>query len=427
MKFLSTCLVALLGSASVVLAASDAGRFHQSERSSAQHTVGELARELRKKYYDPAAIPPDYDARVAATKERLGKVRSFTEISMELANLFGEIDARYLRIIPPALIGMPRHDWGWAVVDDQAYVTNVNPDTDAARKGIRVGDRVLQIENQVPTQETADWILYAFLIVAPRATLHVMLQTGNEPPRMIEVTGRVVTTNDEPYYRFYSAPEKAPTMRNNAHRQLRDGVMTWIPFEIDQLSDELDAAQQQLKQARALVLDLRTRTYFSPENAAKLCELLSPDAGEFCTIDRRGKLTTIKTRSGKQVFTGPIVVLTNRFTGGVGEILAERLRARGRALLLGERTAGRVRLRENAWSHDITPGNVMSTFGLQIPTARILVNGNKDLENQGVAPDWQLRPSQQDFANNRDPVLAKAFGLLKAPLTPEAAGKFYSN
>jgi hypothetical protein len=51
----------------------------------------------------------------------------------------------------------------------------------------------------------------------------------------------------------------------------------------------------------------------------------------------------------------------------------------------------------------------------------------KSLEHVGVEPDIAILPTAQDLATRRDPVLAKAAGVVGSTLSPEEAGAAFKD
>lgn len=112
---------------------------------------------------------------------------------------------------------------------------------------------------------------------------------------------------------------------------------------------------------------------------------------------------TILPREGKR-FMGPIVILTAGTTSSTAEDFAISLREAGRALLVGERTAGSA---GNPIDRPLPGGGhfSMATFRAYLPDGGEYVG-------IGLRPDIEQEPTQTDIQNGVDSVLAKGLEVL---------------
>lgn len=402
--------------------------YTERDRASSRRMIQFVLESVPKHHFDPAQLPADFARRADLVAQQLQEATSPTAAFAHIANFLGEIDPLYLRLLPPPRSAQVRHDWGWTFIGEHAYVSAVNPGTDAERQGIRLGDRVLQIGNQTPDHRNPSWIVYVYQDIVPSRTLRVVLQTGDDAPREVVVTGRVISKPAVFSQNFY-APLDEPKLdkKGTPWRRFRGDILVWQPLEIDLLAEHRRSIRPQLKQAKALVLDLRNLTLHDTEQTGKVAGMLIGTAGELGRIANRKKTEFIPLPADRNAFQGPIVVLINSRTSGFAEVLAHVLRRSERGLLVGESTHGKMRRVTVALSSDEPQAKLSEFYGLLVPAEKILVDGTVDLEGKGVAPDWQIRPTPADLAAKRDPVLAKAFEILKAPLTPEEAGKLSYN
>jgi carboxyl-terminal processing protease len=158
--------------------------------------------------------------------------------------------------------------------------------------------------------------------------------------------------------------------------------------------------------AQSWVLDLR---YDGGGWARTLCRI----AGLFLP---EGSLLTTRSlpdgREEQQVSVGapipdprPMAVLIGPTTASAAEILAESLRAHGRAVLVGGRTSGCV----NGGRHFA----LLDGSGVRLAEYAFLVGPRRArLEHAGVEPDVVVERSREDLAAGRDPQLAAAVRLL---------------
>jgi carboxyl-terminal processing protease len=100
-----------------------------------------------------------------------------------------------------------------------------------------------------------------------------------------------------------------------------------------------------------------------------------------------------------------IIVLVNGGSASAAEIVAGALKDTGRAVLVGEKTFGKGSVQE---IEDLSKG-----AKLRVTVAHWYTPNGKNIAKEGIAPDYEVKMTEDDYNNDRDPQLQKALEILK--------------
>ena len=213
--------------------------------------------------------------------------------------------------------------------DDLIAVVAVIPGSPAAIAGFRSGDAVLRVDRTVISTQRADQV--ARMLDGPAGT-QVKVRLGRErasAPLVVTLARGAVPPLAEPAF------------------ALQDGTGYLKLLRVDEEAVAAAVAGAAKVDAvagrRGLILDLRGAAAGSLEAAAKLADLFLAE-GQAIVIarGRNGKDSTmIRDRVPAAGSDFPIVVLTDRGTGGPAEVVAGALQDHDRAAVVGEETFGR--------------------------------------------------------------------------------------
>jgi carboxyl-terminal processing protease len=190
---------------------------------------------------------------------------------------------------------------------------------------------------------------------------------------------------------------------------------------------QFDRALATLGNARGLIVDLRDATGGKREYGYDILARLT--ARPFPTVLRRTPeyrpglralglpdsastwytlpLDSIVPRDDRQVYTGPIAVLSSARTSGAAEAFLAAFRNLGRGVIIGATSAG-------------SPGEVLDVpllkdWTLELSVTRDAFPNGTEFTGAGVAPELPVTETVDDFLAGRDPVLERARVYLTAP------------
>jgi carboxyl-terminal processing protease len=407
------------------------------QRGQARQMLRTIRDAVQKDYYDPAYHGLDVAEHFKAAETKIDTVESMGRAYAVIAQAMIDLGDSHTYFLPPQVPAQFEYGWQMAIVGDRCLVLGVKPGSDAETKGLRAGDRILEIENVPPTRADIWKMRYSLHLLNPRRRVRLVAETPGSAPRPLEIETKVTpgpkeirVDIDRLMNGLTTDFDEISVKRVNRIARLGP-VAVWRLEDFDFPPDEVDRQfDAVIKGATDLIIDLRG----NPGGLVKTLEQLT---GRL--FDRDVKIADMKARKStkpsvakkrKNPFLGRIVALVDSESGSAAEILARVLQLEQRGKVLGDRTAGSVMVGGFMMSAvELISAGIdemrILPFGFSVTLADVIMTDGKSLERAGVVPDEMILPAQEDLSAGRDPVLARAATLLGAALDADAAGKLF--
>lgn len=374
------------------------------------------------RFYDPGFGGVDWDAVHDRYLPRVGAVDGDREF-LELVNsMLFELDVSHLFVVPPDEdfvdpVLTREGDLGIHVrlVDEQWIITHVEHDSPAARAGLRPGYLLESVDGQPVPDIAASAILLPplhergvrssqiraveeVLHGEPGATAIIGFDDGDES-RQVTLTFRDRGAGAAHIAGF---PPVFPTLEVTG----LEGGIDYIGFDLftpalaTPILDALDAARD----APGLIIDVRGNHGGDSNIGKQLIDALVDRPALLWTWHGRDGSVAISADPSTDPYDGPVVVLVDIVSGSGAELFAGGLQAMGRAVVVGERTSGRLLGGEIA---ELPMGALMVHPINQPVTADGTV-----IERRGVIPDIAVTVQRRDLLAGTDPTLRAALDHL---------------
>jgi carboxyl-terminal processing protease len=300
------------------------------------------------------------------------------------------------------------------ILDGRALVTRVEPESSAARKGVKTGWEIVKIGdrevapvlrriaerykgsslNEVRLSRT----VLGRLSGQVGTTAKVSMTDGQDKTVDVELEramprGKIVSFGNLPAQHIWAEWRKPrPDTAYVAFNMFLDAEL---------IAKTIQEAVEGCRDCKGFVIDLRG-------NPGGIGGLAMGVAGWF--VDRsglelgkmylKGATVNFAVFPRPEPFRGPLAVLVDGCSGSTAEILAGGLKDIGRARIFGTRTAGAA-----------LPSMVEmlpNGDGFQYAIANYISKGGKPLEGIGVIPDEEVRATRQSLLEGRDAALDAA-------------------
>ena len=156
---------------------------------------------------------------------------------------------------------------------------------------------------------------------------------------------------------------------------------------------------------KALILDVRRNPGGGLDATIRLADMFLDEGLILTQVDREGRETAYEARSGGEALSIPLAVLMGQGSASGAEVLAGALRDHQRAKLIGETTFGKGSVNQ---LRPLSDGGA-----LYVTTARWLTPNGDQIEGVGLAPDIEVKLTEDDLALQRDSQLFAAIDYLR--------------
>ncbi|TSC63167.1 MAG: Carboxy-terminal-processing protease [Parcubacteria group bacterium Athens0416_74] len=279
-----------------------------------------------------------------------------------------------------------------AVRDQVLTIVTPLKGTPAERAGLKSGDKILKIDGK----DTHDLDVSGAikLIRGPKGTVVTLTiaREGDAKVREVEVTRDVINV-------------PIVTTKNRDDGVFVIQVSQFTANSTDHFRNALREFVQSGK--TKLVLDLRGNPGGYLDAAVDMASWFLPSGKVVVTEDYAGHADNIVHRSsGYNVFNENLkmVILVDRGSASASEILADALRHYGIAKMVGTNTFGKGSVQELV--------TITQDTALKITVARWLGPDGEQIPLTGIVPDVEVKVSEEDLKEKRDPQLDKAIEML---------------
>lgn len=293
---------------------------------------------------------------------------------------------------------------GIEIAKKNDVVTVVAPidDTPAARAGVRPGDQILKIDDELTKGMDLGQAIQKMRGPAGKKVLLTIMRDGFTAPREIAIIRdhiRIVSVEGALYGGIAHIKVKNFQERTDAY----------LRKELDRLR-----ALNGGRELRGLVLDLRNNPGGLLDQAVAVSDRFLPgNLTIVSTRGRNGRNTTderSKDRDTEKPY--PLVVLVNSGSASASEIVAGALQDHGRGVIMGTPTFGKGSVQ--------TVIELEDGSGLKLTIARYYTPKGRSIQERGITPDFLVNDDPLDGrAANDQPRERDLKGHFKAEGTSE--------
>ncbi len=329
------------------------------------------------------------------------KIKTPEDAYVAIDTMIASLNDRYTRFVPPKEFEEEKNAikgslFGIGIQiglrDGKILIISPIEDTPGERAGLLAEDEILSIDGVSTKDMTIDKA--ADKIRGKKGTMVELLIKRKGVPNKVYKVER-----DE--IEIKSISVKVP---ENIKMDDRIGYIRLSSFMGRNVGTEFKDIMTKYKNKEGIIIDLRANTGGLLNNAIYIADLFLDDEIIVSTVDRDGYKDT--SRSTKKYFsTQPLVVLINKGSASASEILSGALKDNQRAILIGENTFGKGLVQE---VKSLTPFGA----GLNITIQKYLTPNDTDINKKGIAPDIEVKITEQNIKDKDDVQLKKAQAVL---------------
>ncbi len=360
------------------------------ERGRGRDMLRVVRERLERDYYDSTFHGIDLRAAAARADSQIQAAQSNSQIFRVIAEFVHALDDSHTWFIPPRRAADVKYGWEIQMIGDSCYVVWVEPESDAAAKGLMVGDRVIALDRLLPSRRDFSLLQYVLYMLSPRpasprdrGSRRLATHPGHsgakvtERPRMTDLSTiirELELSERQPFAEFAEKGEEVLILR-----------LGWFGDRSD-----IDRAMGRARKVGTVILDLRGNPGGLEDGLVRLVGRVFDRRLTIGTIRRRRDTRALESKPVGHPFTGSLFVLIDSRSSSSSEIFAQLVQLEGRGVVVGDRSAGAVM---RSRTHDLVTGtNVLSVYGLSITNADMIMPDGTRLEGRGVQPTRSCCP-----------------------------------
>lgn len=385
---------------------------------------------IRDKHWEKNPGGLDWQAIHEEFRPRVEQARNIGEVRTALTEMLGRLHETHFGILPAAIydevgavdvagtgpLGDGSSGIDLRVLDGQAVVTRVDPNSPAERAGVKPGWAILSANGvdlraaarDLAADASIPEILYTRALAARiggpvGAKVQIAFDSGSgEQTRkdLMLALGRGEPSD------FGNLPEERVWFESreiDGAGYVRFNYFLDLPRVMQKFGDAVQACSN----CSGLIIDLRGNPGGIGAMAMGMAGYLLDKQGQrLGTMFMRDAQINFVVNPRFPGFEGPVAILLDACSASTSEIFAGGLKDLGRARVFGTRSA--------AAALPSVIERLPNGDGFQYAVGNYISEGGKPLEGVGVTPDVEVKLARAELLSGRDPVIDAAMSWIKS-------------
>lgn len=384
------------------------------DRKDVLDMLKDASEDVRNHFYDPNLKGLEWAALVDETKRRIEHDTSRYQMEAEVFALLDRLQDSHTFFLPPGRLDKALFGFEAEAFGDEVRISKLKDKAPAAKAGMQLGDRLITLNGFRVARNNYLAMKVFYRYIRPATALDITYAHGPDPPKSIHLQGEI---HHEPRVADYSGPlgptrfwrefELEHAHAENVRSEDYGNGASYLrlpSFTVDQ--EFLDHNVAKVREAAALIIDLRSNLGGSVQQLSRLMGYFEAQPVVIAETIGRKKTQRWQVDPVHPTAGMPLFILVDSETASAAEIFARHFQRSGRAIIIGDRTSGRVNEGE-FFEHQIGLDRIIF-YSIEIAVAQVVMEGGEVLEERGVTPDFPCTPSPDDLRDARDPCLDMA-------------------
>jgi C-terminal processing protease CtpA/Prc len=249
-------------------------------------------------------------------------------------------------------------------------------------------------------------------VLDPRIELDLEV-AQNGSIRVVKVAATVIPQPPQYFFSFIeTGGDSDAQQRFYDFKKYDDGIQYLRVRTFRVPSTEIVGMMKSLRDAKAVVLDLRGNGGGRLSTMVDFMGQFVREPFEMATLVSRKRSEPVRVKPLTPYIKSPLYVLLNSSSASASEMFARSMQIHKRAVVIGDRSSGRVNGAQFFWQPIGSWEGV--EFGTEIAVSKVVTENGEELENRGVIPDEFCVPTPEDLRTERDPCLDRALAMARA-------------
>lgn len=390
------------------------------ERGKMKMILNVISKDLEKNFYDPSMRGLDWKALTEQAKQKIDNARSVGEMVRAIFLLVEKLGDSHTRFIPPDRNVTYAFGFNAKPIGEEIRVYEVKEKGAAEAAGIKVGDRIISVNTYRADRAIYDLMMWDFRVILNLPVLDLKVQTDDEAPRLVHLEAKKTVKpvvldfahRDGDIWDLIRELEKEEPWH---YRAFKDGIgmaqIRQFQFEGEGFFNGLIEKSNATK---AIILDLRSNGGGAEDTLKVFAGNFEGDQVVMGDLKGRKKDEQLIVKPRRPHYDMPMYILIDSETGSAAEMFAKHFQLRKKAIIVGDKSSGRV-TRSMFFAERIGTNQIVP-FGVQIGMDRIVFPDGSELEKHGVVPDVMCLPAGREMREERDVCLLKAVAMAREKL-----------